>query len=396
MKAYPADTIFNASLKRKAENWLAQKLISEEQHEAISKTYSRYSYTPNIFVKIGLFIFTCFIILASLGIYFLFFASGFNSMGDSFFMFTSLFFAAGCIFALETLIKSKHVYNAGSDEALLYVGLFSTVLFIFSMLDSFTTDSPLLFACLALPFLAFAVMRYADRIVTLALCFCIYAILFLAILKIGEIAKLIMPFALMVFSAFLYVQIKKLKRNPDLSYWQSCITVAEFVSLLIFYASGNYYVIRESSQSFFDLHLAIGQDIPMALLFYFFTASVPIVYIYFGLKQKDKTLLWSGLILVAASAVTFKYYFSLGHPEISLTIAGIILMLIAYFSIQYFKKPRYGITFEEETDANSFLRTNAEALIIAEGMTQKVPDTNQNGFEFGGGQSGGAGSGGTF
>lgn len=396
MKAYHPDTIFNASMKRKAADWHAQKLISAEQHEAISKNYSRYSYTPNIFVKIGLFIFTCFIILASLGIYFLLFASGFNGGGNSFFIITALFFAAGCIFALEALIKTKHVYNAGSDEALLYVGLVSTVLFIFSIIDSYSNESPLLLTCLVLPFIAFAVMRYADRVVTLALCFCIYAILFLFILKFGEVAKLIMPFALMLFSALLYVQIKKLKRNSNLSYWHSCMTVAEFVSLIIFYASGNYYVIRESSQSFFDLHLANGQDIPMAFLFYFFTASIPIIYVYYGLKQKDKTLLWSGLVLIAASAVTFKYYFSLGHPEISLTIAGIILMLVAYFSIQYFKKTRHGITFEEETDANSFLRTNAEALIITEGMTQEVPQTPQNGFEFGGGQSGGAGSGGSF
>ena len=96
------------------------------------------------------------------------------------------------------------------------------------------------------------------------------------------------------------------------------------------------------------------------------------------------------------SAITFKYYFSLGHPEVSLTIAGILLIAVAYFAINYFKIPKHGITFEEDIDANSFLRSNAEALLILEGMTQKTPETSENGFEFGGGQSGGAGSGGSY
>lgn len=396
MKAYNSDTLFNTSLKRKAENWLAQKLISEEQHEVISKSYSHYLYTPNIFVKIGLFLFTCFIILAASGIYFLLFASGFNNSGNDFFIFTSLFFSVACFVALELLIRSKYVYNAGSDEALLYVGLLSLFIFLFTITDNSGENNALLLPCLSLPFIAFAVIRYADRITTLALCFCVYTILFLSILKFGNVAKMIMPFALMLSSAIIYFQTKKFKNKPNLFYWRSCIGVIEYVTLFVFYASCNYFVIRESSVAFFDLQLAYRQDIPLAFLFYILTASVPILYVYFGLKQKDKTLLWSGLILLAASAITFKYYFSLGHPEISLTIAGILLIMVAYFAINYFKFPKHGITFEEETDANSFLRSNAEALIILEGMTQESPTTTQDGFEFGGGQSGGAGSGGSY
>ncbi len=86
----------------------------------------------------------------------------------------------------------------------------------------------------------------------------------------------------------------------------------------------------------------------------------------------------------------------MGHPEISLTVAGIILILAAYFSIKYFKTPKHGITFEEDIDANSILKSNAEALIIVEGMTQKTGSSSQNDFEFGGGESGGAGSGGSY
>jgi uncharacterized membrane protein YgcG len=396
MKAYNSDTIFNASVKQKSEHWLAQKLISEEQYAAISNNYPNQFYTPNVFVKIGLFIFTCFIILAALGIYLLMFAAGLNGSGDGFFIFTSLFFAVACFVALEILIRSKQIYNSGTDEALLYVGLLCICIGLFAIIDTSNEDNPLLLVLLAFPFIGFAAVRYADRIVTLAVCACVYAILFFTILKFGDLAKVIMPFACMLFSAILYFQAKKWKTKLELHYWHSCLVVIEFVALIIFYAACNYYVIRESSVEFFDLQLTYGQDIPLAFLFYILTATVPAAYIYFGLKHKDKTLLWAGLVLLAASALTFKYYFSLGHPEISLTVAGIILTLTAYFCIRYFRQPKHGITFEEDTDANSFLKSNAEALIILEGMAQKTPGNSQDGFEFGGGKSGGAGSGGSY
>jgi hypothetical protein len=42
------------------------------------------------------------------------------------------------------------------------------------------------------------------------------------------------------------------------------------------------------------------------------------------------------------------------------------------------------------------LKTNAEALIIVESLTQKTTPLSQDGVEFGGGQSGGAGSGSSY
>lgn len=397
MKGYNATTIFNTSLRKKAELWNAKKLISEKQYSEISANYSVNFYTPSIFVKIGLFIFTCFIILAALGIYSLLFISLFNSSNSGFAIFTCFAFAAICVTVLESFIKSRNLYNAGVDEALLYAGLLFLAVALYLFTDNLVGDSPLFFAFIALPFITFSVLRYADRITTLALCVCIYAILFLLVMKFGTIAKMIMPFVLMLFSAVLYFQTKKLKHKSELAYWKSCVIVAEFVALLVFYMSCNYYVIRESSVTFFNMNLEEGQDIPLAFIFYILTASVPVAYIYFGLKQKDKVLLWSGLILLATSVITFKYYFSLGHPEITLTIAGIILIAVAYVSIKYLKVPKHGITFEEDRDENSFLKSNAEALIIVESMAQKTETLpSQDGVEFGGGKSGGAGSGGNY
>ena len=117
---------------------------------------------------------------------------------------------------------------------------------------------------------------------------------------------------------------------------------------------------------------------------------------FYGLKQKDKVLLWMGLLLVALSALTFKYYFSLGHPEISLTIAGIVMISIAYLSIRYLKTDKHHITFKEEIDEDNFLKLNAEALVMVQSFTQPITITNTSAEDFGGGGFGGGGSGSDF
>ena len=73
------------------------------------------------------------------------------------------------------------------------------------------------------------------------------------------------------------------------------------------------------------------------------------------------------------------------------------MIVLAYASIKYLKIPKYGITFEEENDEDSFLKTNAEALIIAQSFTQQAQSNQQqNTTEFGGGDFGGAGAGSKF
>jgi hypothetical protein len=289
------------------------------------------------------------------------------------------------------------LYRAGVDECLLY----SAIIFGYYVIETIThkyyyfgNDQLLLICIVAIPFFIAAIARYADRLVALSLINCIYTIFFLLVLKLGDIAKLIVPFALMLLSVLIYVASKKQQKNEALvNYWK-CFVVFEYVALFIFYLAGNYFVIRESSIQYFNLKLNPGEDIPLAFVFYIFTAIVPLLYVYYGLKNKDKTLLWTGLILVVAAALTFKNYFSLGHPEITLTIAGAIMINIAYLSIKALKTPKYGITFEEEPDEDNFLKSNIEAVMIAQDFgqhPQATPDT-----KFGGGDYGGAGSGGSF
>lgn len=404
MIAYNKTGLDNIQILNKAKSWFQQRLLSKEQFEVVENQFENSFYMPNIFVKIGLFLFTIFLVFAAIGLYALTFSNAFDSSSNfnAFYNFSSILFTTICFAVLEFLIKNpdKQIYRSGMDEALLYLGtsfFFSALVSIFKVWDASFSENVGVFIIMA-PFLFAATVRYADKLITTLFTLCIYVIVFLMILKLGAIAKLIMPFCFMIISVIIYTISEKHKSKEALRFWSECFTTLQSVALVIFYLAGNYFVIREASINYFGLQIPKGGDIPLAFLFYLFTAFVPLLYIFWGLRKKEKMQLWVGLVLVAISVLTFKNYFSLGHPEITLTIAGIIMILVAYFSIRYFKTPKHGITFEEDEDESEYLNSNTEAIIIAQniGHQNEATSMNTNPEGFGGGSSGGGGAGSSY
>ena len=403
MIAYNQEFINNLVLVKKAKQWYARNLISDLQMVNIQKKYSTDFYNPNLFVKIGLFIFTSIAVTAALGFYSLFFFTAINGLELSgvFPVFTCVLFAGICIAALELFIQNKLIYRSGVDEALLYSALGFILSAIIYSINSSSSNTTLIAAIAFFPFVVVASIRYVDTIVSIVAVLCVYIILFLLLLKIGAIAKLIMPFFLMLVSAMFYFIVKKQKQKDGLLPWKNCLVSVECTAMIVFYLACNYFIIRESSIEFFNMELSNGEDIPLAFVFYTLTAIVPLAYVFMGLKNKDKISLWIGLFFLAIAVLTFKYYFSLGHPEISLSVAGIVMIMLAYLSIRYLKTEKHGITFKEDIDEDNFLKTNAEALLIAQSFSQQVhsssqPENNLGSSNFGGGDFGGAGSGGNY
>lgn len=398
MTVYNTTLLSNIAIVNKAKQWYARNLISTEQMGKIIAQYPVTYFKPNIFIKIGLFVFTWFLVSAALGIYSLFTAMIFTQF-DNFMPYgivSSALFAGLSFFALEKLVKWRNWFSNGIDDALLYIGLSSVVTliaFCFSNMQS--GENIFLMVCIFFfPVLLFAMLRYLDRVVAIFLMGCFYCISFLLILKLGSVAKFIMPFAFMALSLGAYFYVKKQMKKEEHFHLMNCFKVIKIITLLVFYLSGNYYVIRESSIEFFDLVILPGFDIPLAFVFYAFTALVPLIYLYFSLKNKDKLLLLVSLILIAAAALTFKYYFSLGHPEITLTLGGLVMITLAYISIRYLKMDRKGITFKDDPDEDNFLKSNAEALIIAQSFSAPVAEPGN--APMGGGSFGGGGSGNKF
>jgi hypothetical protein len=396
MLAHQTEHLDNASIQHRAEKWAKNKLISEQTFEEIKLKYPDPLYTPNLFIRIGLFIFTS-ISLSAANSFFFLVTAGFEHSSEVGIGIRLIVLGIFSLILLEGLIRDRKIHRSGIDDALLYaaVGCFvSGFCLFFSNLSLREEDFMVLFSFIALPFLIGAAIRYADTIAAVCVFICFFTIVFILVSKLGTISKMIMPFLIMILSAVSYLQITRYRPKVELRFWDTPLLILEILSLVLFYAAGNYFIVRTLSEELFNMELAEGEDIPLALLFYAYTAVIPMVYVFYGLKNKNRVLLQTGLILIAVAVITFKLYFSTGHHEISFTIGGIIMILIAWTSIQYLKIPKYGITFIEDKDEKFLEKFDAEALVIAQSFSQHGQENT--GTEMGGGKFGGGGADGGF
>jgi hypothetical protein len=161
--------------------------------------------------------------------------------------------------------------------------------------------------------------------------------------------------------------------------------------------SGNYLIVREFSASLLNTYYEISPEIPFAFFFWAFTFIVPLCYLLYSLKNKDRIMLWISFLAIGFSFYSFRYYHSILPIQVALTLGGLILFGISFFFIRKLKTKESGLTFKPDKISNSNTFLNAEALIIAStfGMKPEVkaPDSP---MEFGDGGFSGGGSGGTF
>ncbi len=398
--AYPYTLLDELEIKNKIKRWFAYGLLDAETSAKIFQKYPAKYYNPNIFIKVGLFLFSLFVTMAGLSLISLMFAPIFSYANnfESLSAIISVVCLAACLVGAELLIQKSKLYKTGIVEALLYTAAGCVIAIPSFLLPSGMRDMDLFLgvSIICLPIFVFGAIRYLDLLLTLAAVFFLYSVVFILLTKAGSIAKLLMPFAILCVSAFFYSLSIKMRRKDKYFHYRRVIDMFTCCNLLVFYLAGNYYVVRESGVEFFNLSIHEGEDIPMAWFFYLFTAIFPLLLLYRALKLKNRFHLWCALFFVALSAFTFKYYFSLGHPEIAVTLAGIVVFSLGYAAIRYLKTDKNGITYKEDVNEDSFLKTHAEALTIAQSfIPQQSAQQNQN-TSYGGGEFGGAGSGGKF
>jgi hypothetical protein len=307
--------------------------------------------------------------------------------GDTFLSICCIFFGISSFFFLEKVfIESNHHYKSGVNEALIYHSCCFTIGGIMGVSDF---DAHVgLFACFII--LTFAAIRYLDLVCTIAATLSFAGVLFYEFYNIGGIFQQIIPFVFLIFFTPLYFFVKRLKRKSELKFWSNNLLIVEGLSLLFIYVAGNYLVVRELSVEMMDLNLEEGADIPFAFIFYALTVLIPLAYLYFGIKNKDIVLIRVSLIVIAFSVFTFKYYYSLGHPEITLTVAGLILLAISILLLNYLKTSKHGFT-RENLLTEKWASMNAEAFIISQTMGGNQVTVKEE-FKGGGGGFGGGGA----
>jgi hypothetical protein len=388
MIAYSSQWLEALQVRRQAARWHRKNMIGTAQYEAILAAYPVGFYTPNVFVRIGLAIFCWVLVSSAFGIFSLFIldAGGEKTIGVGL-----LFFGGGLLVALESIISAKHHYRSGIDDALLYVAL-SCFVGGLVLLVVPRADEEFLSSCvLALPVLIFGAVRYIDKLVTVLAFLCLLAVVFLTVLKIGSAGRIVLPFVLMAYAAAGYFLVRRLKGRPALRLWSACLDALEGLCLITFYVSGNYFVIQVLSEVLFD-----QPDVPMVFVFYAFTGVVPVLYLFFGLRQRDRVLLRAGMVLLVLSVLTFQYNFSLGHPEVLATVAGAALVVFAYVVIRLLKRDDLIFTYAQEAEEPEEDQ-ELESFVINETFAKSVQSQAPVGENpFGGGQFGGGGSGGNY
>lgn len=387
--AYNIAELEKRKVLSKAKVLYKSKVINEEQWNEIKKVYATKLYSPSIFMKVLLFI-ASFIamttVLAPI-------AAIFNDIGKLGYQTLSLLLGVLLLFMTEKiLIKENLHYNSGITEAGIYCGL----IFIAFGLVGLTPHSLLIYAIVGFLLSAFAAVRYLKRVALVSTIGFFSWILFEIVANIGGTVEALMPFIFMITFGVIYWASKKLQTRLTNVIFEDQFVLVKTIALILFYIAGNYFVVRNLSVKLMGLNLSAHEDIPFAFVFYILTALIPIGYLFLGIKQKSILLIRVGLLVLAFSALTFKYYFSLGHPELTATVSGALLIIIALVLFNYLKQIRGGFTRELLLQENGGSQ-NLTAIIASQTLGgNKVNNPTSENTLSNGGSFGGAGAGGNW
>ena len=192
MIAYNRTTLTNLKINQHTQKWRRSNMISEEQAKSIYENHPVDFYTPNHFIRIILFFAAVIAINASLGFVALILDVDSATVGSFLCIITGIFLY---VILEKVIIAERKYYQAGIDDAFLYVSLGFILAGMFIFLDAIDANiqTPMYFL-LSLPFLVYTVIRFADKLLALAAISCFFGFIFYQLVELGTLAKAILPF----------------------------------------------------------------------------------------------------------------------------------------------------------------------------------------------------------
>ena len=383
MTAYPESQLHHLFIREQVAVAQEEGCLSNAEGDILRLQYPVTFYTPDLFIRIGLFILTAVILLFTFGLIILLFETQIGSLIGT----LTVIFGAMAYAALEYFVQKKRHYLSGVDDALLYISCIS----IFLGVSLPNHLSPVANCALALLISGFAVIRFADRLMAAVALLSFAGIVFYSVIQWGPAARASVPLVIMGLAAILYRWIRRSNVRED-GVYRNCGTVAEILSLILLYASCNYFVVRELCNEVLGLHLQPGQSMPYSWFYWSTTVLIPIIYIGSGIRQKNRILIRAGLLLVAAMIITIRYYKAVMPVETLMAISGLLMIFISWILTRYLRTDRQGFTASVTRLHKEGLQ--AESLIIAETFSTQpgVP----GGHQPGGGSFGGGGASGEY
>lgn len=385
MLAFNKENIQNLEILRLAQKLRQSGFIAQDADLSALEEKSTL-YHPGLFMRVFLFIAGYVGGSAAIGLWFYIWKDNL----DEYWRFVSLIAGIGLLVFLEAvLIRTQNHFKSGITEVVLYGALALIAMGIAA--DTGADDWVALLIVVLLCVLA--AIRYTDAFLS-ALALVLLAVVFLFFVEDERLglARVLLPFFVMVFFTGMYIIFLRFEKRW-LAAWAKPIYAAQAISLILTYLGGNYLVVRELNAQLSGEVVRLGEDIPMAWLFYGLTILMPILYVFMGIKNRDRIRLWVGMLTTGFSVFTFKYYYSFGHPEVTLTIAGLFVLAFSVFVLNRLKTPKAGFTRNRLASANLDYLT-AEGILISQ--TLGGTTNTQQAETFKGGQFGGGGASGNF
>jgi hypothetical protein len=390
MIIYNKAWLANQRLQDELEKDLKHGRITGAEFAVIKEKYPVGFYTPNVFVRVGLFILTCVIVSFTDGLLSLMASS--SNVVTSFGWF--FFLGALAYLVLEIIVNTKFHYRAGVDDALLIISgcLFLTGFYIIIHNSNNGAADHVIFSGIVLVVSLFLSLRFTDILAGMVCCASFFAIIFFSWTRIFSSGLTTVPFVMMFASALVYALAYTYGKKARYINYQNCFTIVQVIALLTLYAAGNYHIIQTLGNEMKSVVSDTNTPVPFGLFFWAWTILIPLVYLGFGIKRKDAILLRTGLVLIAAGVFTVRNYYHLLPVDMMLTITGAMLLSIVYAIMKYLETPKHGFTREATGDAHAMDHLKIESLIVAETFSHTQSPPADDGAKFGGGDFGGGGS----
>ncbi len=380
MKAYNETLLYNHWVQKKAKDWVRKNRISQEQQTAIHAAYADLPYRPNWFIWIGLFVFTVIGISAS--------TVFFIPLIDTAFAETFLgpLYGVGLYFFVNFLIKDRKLHFSAIDNAFLYAILLSFIPLIIQVSNA-VGEATWLVGLAYLPLLLFITYRYGEPLIALGTFLDGLFILATLAMK-NPWGKLLLPFIVMLYAGIVWYFVRRFMKKESSFYWQIALDWLHVASLIVIYAAGNYYIVREGNAALNDLPDP-SPEVALAGLFWLLTFLIPILYLYAAIRWRSLQFLILGTLFLVASLYTFYHYHPFLPGDWATALLGLVGIGIAVSLMRYLKTARKGFIYEPEESAEW---ATLATTIVATEVGSQAAETPQ-GPQFGGGDFGGGGSG---
>lgn len=392
MVAYNESDLDTTFLVAEAENMKHSGFINSDVFGKILKENIGLKTQDNVLIRMCLFVLGSIVYGSICGVLALF-MSGVNNFDESLKIMVFVYAILGFVTTELFLIKEFKFFGNGLDDAAI-LGIQLSLASAAALLtdgDSFTIG--LVIALTSV----FCYLRYLNIPSLIIGCFSCTYVLASFMLDFVKYGKSLLPFILIFFAVLIYFASKKIEKNIQKPYYAKGLVLIKSFCLILFYLAGNYFVVQSLSYELREDYYVEDSEISLAWFFWTFTFLVPIIYLVFGIKNRDKIMLWIGFLALGFSFYSFRVYHHVLPQEVALTLGGLLLFLVAYFAIKKLKNKEEGITFKADRfeSSNSLLQLEVLASAAQFGIKPEVA-APESPIEFGGGGYSGGGSGGEF